>query len=67
MTGTPMRVNTPLDYKILQNNETKCKDGISELLRIFTLINAQLAAQAKWCPMQLENMFDNVFVYSHLP
>ena len=53
MTGTPMRVNTPLDYKILQNNETKCKDGISELLRIFTLINAQLAAQAKWCPMQL--------------
>lgn len=42
-------------------------DGISELLRIFTLINAQLAAQAKWCPMQLKNMFDNVFVYSHLP
>ena len=34
-------------------------DGISELSRIFTLINAQLAAQAKWCPTQLENLFDN--------
>jgi hypothetical protein len=34
-------------------------DGISELSRIFTLINAQLAAQAKWCPRQLENLSDN--------
>jgi hypothetical protein len=31
-------------------------EGISELSRIFTLINAQLAAQAKWCPTQLENL-----------
>lgn len=31
-------------------------DGISELSRILTLINAQLAAQAKWCPTQLENI-----------
>ncbi|MBW4625029.1 MAG: hypothetical protein KME49_05850 [Brasilonema octagenarum HA4186-MV1] len=34
-------------------------DGISELSRIFTLINAQLAAQAKWCPRQLEDLSDN--------
>lgn len=27
--GTLMEVNTPLDYKILQNNETKCHDAIS--------------------------------------
>lgn len=26
-------------------------DGISELSRILTLINAQLAAQANWCPL----------------
>ena len=26
--------------------------GITELQRIFTLNNAQLAAQSKWCPMQ---------------
>jgi len=25
--------------------------GISELERIFTLINAQLAAKSKWCPI----------------
>lgn len=25
--------------------------GITELQRIFTLINAQLAAQSKWCPV----------------
>ncbi len=31
-------------------------DGISELSRIFTYINAQLAAQAKWCPMQPETL-----------
>lgn len=30
-------------------------EGISELSRIFTLINAQLATQAKWCPIQLES------------
>ncbi|MBF2006876.1 MAG: hypothetical protein IGS49_15740 [Chlorogloeopsis fritschii C42_A2020_084] len=30
--------------------------GISELERIFTLINAQLAAKSKWCPKQLENL-----------
>ncbi len=34
--------------------------GISELSRIFTVINAQLAAKAKWCPIQLDDWFDNV-------
>ncbi len=29
--------------------------GISDLSRIFTLINAQLAVQAKWCPTQPED------------
>jgi hypothetical protein len=29
--------------------------GISELERIFTLINTQLAAKSKWCPNKLEN------------
>jgi hypothetical protein len=33
--------------------------GISELQRIFTLINAQLATKSKWCPTQLENLYDN--------
>ncbi|MFO5528672.1 MAG: hypothetical protein ACLBM1_12735 [Cuspidothrix sp.] len=30
--------------------------GISELQRIFTLINAQLAAKSKWCPKQLDDL-----------
>ncbi|BAZ53199.1 hypothetical protein NIES4103_58710 [Nostoc sp. NIES-4103] len=30
--------------------------GISELERIFTLINAQLAAKSKWCANKLENL-----------
>jgi hypothetical protein len=30
--------------------------GIKELSRIFTLINAQLAAKAQWCPVQLDNL-----------
>jgi hypothetical protein len=30
--------------------------GISELQRIFTLINAQLAAKSKWCPNQLDDL-----------
>lgn len=35
-------------------------EGISELSRIFTLINAQLATQAKWCPPRLADLSDNV-------
>lgn len=30
--------------------------GIIELSRIFTLINAQLSTQAKWCPIALDNL-----------
>ncbi len=30
--------------------------GISEIERIFTLINAQLAAKSKCCPSQLEDL-----------
>ncbi|MEH1848466.1 MAG: hypothetical protein V7L25_26670 [Nostoc sp.] len=30
--------------------------GISELERIFTLINAQLTAKSKWCPNKLEDL-----------
>lgn len=33
--------------------------GILELKRIFTLINAQLAGKSKWCPTQLERLYDN--------
>ena len=29
--------------------------GITELSRIFTFINAELAAKAKWCPVKPEN------------
>jgi hypothetical protein len=32
--------------------------GISELERIFTLINAQIATKSQWCPSQLENLSD---------
>jgi hypothetical protein len=32
--------------------------GISDLSRIFTFINAQLAADAKWCPTHLEDMYE---------
>lgn len=37
----------------LTQDERAELDGISELSKIFTLINAQLAAQAKWCPSEL--------------
>lgn len=43
---------------ILTTTERAELDGISELSQIFTLINAQLAAQSKWCPTQLENFSD---------
>lgn len=33
--------------------------GISELSRIFTFINAQLASQFKCCPSNLEDWYDN--------
>jgi hypothetical protein len=40
----------------LTSEERAELEGISELSRIFTLMNAQLAAQAKWCPSQLEDL-----------
>jgi hypothetical protein len=33
--------------------------GISELSRIFTFINAQLAAQTQWCSAKLESLYDD--------
>jgi hypothetical protein len=33
--------------------------GIKELSRIFTLINAELAAKAQWCPTQSETSSAN--------
>ena len=33
--------------------------GIKELSRIFTFINAELAAKAQWCPLQLDNSSDS--------
>ena len=35
-------------------------EGINELSRIFTLINAQIAEKAAWCPLKPENLFENV-------
>jgi hypothetical protein len=43
----------------LTDEERAELDGITELSRVFTLINAQLAAQAKWCPAKLEDLSDN--------
>jgi hypothetical protein len=43
----------------LTSEEKAELDGISELSKIFTLINAQLATQVKWCPTQLENLSNN--------
>jgi hypothetical protein len=40
----------------LTSDETMEWAGISELSRIFTFINAQLAAKAKWCPTELDNL-----------
>ncbi len=38
----------------LTESERAELDGIKDLARIFTFINAQLAAQAKWCLVQQE-------------
>lgn len=44
---------------VLTNEEEAEYTGISELERIFTLINAQLAAKSKWCPTKLGDLYDN--------
>ncbi|MEK8021027.1 MAG: hypothetical protein VSS75_029505 [Candidatus Parabeggiatoa sp.] len=44
--------------------------GISELSRMFTLINAQLATKPKWSPNQSEDLYDNApntFVNTVIP
>ena len=33
--------------------------GISELSRIFTFVNSKIAAQFKWSPEQLKQLYDN--------
>ena len=33
-------------------------EGINELSRIFTLINAQIVEKAAWCPLKPENLFE---------
>ncbi len=34
-------------------------EGINELSRVFTLINAQIVEKAVWCPLKPENSFEN--------
>jgi hypothetical protein len=43
----------------LTSNEAVEWAGITELSRIFTFINAQLASKVKWCPAKLEDLYDN--------
>ncbi|MBC6477768.1 MAG: hypothetical protein GDA56_08240 [Hormoscilla sp. GM7CHS1pb] len=44
---------------LLNSEEEAELAGILELQRIFTFINAQLASQAKWCPLNPDNWFDD--------
>ena len=44
---------------VLTNEQTAELEGISELSRIFTLINAQIAEKASWCPLKPENLSEN--------
>jgi hypothetical protein len=55
-------------FEVLQSAQKSCTltpdeeaelAGISELSRIFTFINAQLAAQTQWCPAKLESLYDD--------
>ena len=43
----------------LTPEETNEWAGIKELSQIFTLINAELASKAQWCPMQPDSLSDN--------
>ena len=40
---------------LLTSEERSEWAGITELSRIFTFINAELAAKAQWCPVKPEN------------
>jgi len=44
----------------LTNEQIAELEGITELSRIFTLINAQLAEKAIWCPLKPEDLYENV-------
>ena len=43
----------------LTSEESSEWAGIKELSRIFTFINAELAAKSQWCPPQLDNSSEN--------
>ena len=56
------RLENLLDRKkadALTNEQIAELEGITELSRIFTLINAQIAEKAAWCPLKPENLFEN--------
>jgi hypothetical protein len=57
------RLEDLLDRKkadALTNEQIAELEGITELSRIFTLINAQIAEKAAWCPLKPENLSENV-------
>ncbi|MEE3717919.1 hypothetical protein V2H45_14355 [Tumidithrix elongata RA019] len=61
------RLEDLLDRKkadTLTNEQTAELEGITELSRIFTLINAQIAEKALWCPLKPEDLFENAPVTS---
>ena len=46
-------------YDRLTNEQVAELEGITELSRVFTLINAQIAEKASWCPLKPENLSEN--------
>lgn len=44
---------------VLTPDEAAELAGISDLSQIFTFINSQLAAQAKWSPTESEDLYDD--------
>jgi|GEM_PF-504853 len=64
------RLEELLDWNkqdILTQAERAELDGLSDLSRIFTFINAQLANQANNCPSQLEAFYDDAPAISAHP
>ena len=60
--GLQDRLENLLDQKkadTLTNEQIAELEGITELSRIFTLINAQIAEKASWCPLKPENLSEN--------
>ncbi len=57
------RLENLLDRKkadALTNEQIAELEGITELSRIFTLINAQIAEKAAWCPLKQKSLSENV-------